>query len=92
MKRYEIVASRKFEKELELCRRRGFDMQKFAEVIDLLGEYGTLPDRYRPHKLSGNFSGYWECHNKPDWLLISKKEESILTLTLVRTGTHSDLF
>ncbi len=92
MKRYEIVASRKFEKELELCRRRGFDMQKFAEVIDLLGEYGTLPDRYRPHKLSGNFSGYWECHIKPDWLLIWKKEESILTLTLVRTGTHSDLF
>ncbi len=92
MKRYEIVASRKFEKELELCRRRGFDMQKFAEVIDLLGEYGTLPQEYRPHKLSGNFAGGWECHIKGDWLLIWEQYDHELLLRLVRTGTHSDLF
>ncbi|MDO4426646.1 MAG: type II toxin-antitoxin system YafQ family toxin [Moraxella sp.] len=24
----------------------------------------------RPHLLSGNYSGFWECHIKPDWLLI----------------------
>ena len=33
-----------------------------------------------------------ECHIQPDWLLIYLKQESILTLTLVDTGTHSDLF
>jgi mRNA interferase YafQ len=33
-----------------------------------------------------------ECHLTPDWLLIYKIEQHILTLTLTRTGTHSDLF
>ena len=40
----------------------------------------------------GNYEGYRECHITPDWLLIYKIENEILTLTLTRTGTHSDLF
>ena len=42
--------------------------------------------------LTGNFSGYYECHIKPDWLLIYLIENDILTFTLIDTGTHSDLF
>ena len=33
-----------------------------------------------------------ECHIEPDWLLIYKIEEDILTLNLIRTGKHNDLF
>lgn len=33
-----------------------------------------------------------ECHIEPDWLLIYKIEEEILTLNLIRTGKHNDLF
>ena len=29
---------------------------------------------------------------EPDWLLVYKITESVLVLTLYRTGTHSDLF
>jgi mRNA interferase YafQ len=53
----------------------------------------------RPHLLSGNYSGFWECHIKPDWLLIyqfseetNENGEVIEFVTFVRTGTHSDLF
>ncbi len=42
--------------------------------------------------LSSNFSGFRECHIKPDWLLIYLIENDILTLTLVDTGSHSDIF
>ncbi|WP_317132770.1 type II toxin-antitoxin system YafQ family toxin [Pedobacter sp. BS3] len=42
--------------------------------------------------MSGNWDGYWECHIKPDWLLIWKQDETIKLITLTRTGTHSDLF
>ena len=31
-------------------------------------------------------------YTKPDWLLIWKQEDSIHLITLMRTGTHSDLF
>jgi mRNA interferase YafQ len=44
----------------------------------------------RLHQLSGNWSGYWECHIEPDWLLV--REQNDEWQTLVRTGTHADLF
>ena len=33
-----------------------------------------------------------ECHIQPDWLLVYMIEHEKLVLTLVRTGSHSDLF
>ena len=48
--------------------------------------------KYRDHELNGKFKGFRECHIKPDWLLVYLIENDILTLTLVDTGTHSDIF
>ena len=62
------------------------------EVIDTLATKGALPPKYNPHILSGKWSGVWECHIQPDWLLLWKQNDSILELVLVATGTHSDLF
>lgn len=52
----------------------------------------TLPEKYRDHSLTGNFSGCRECHITPDWLLIYEISQQVLILYLTRTGTHSDLF
>ena len=51
-----------------------------------------LPAKYHDHSLSGDYSGYRECHILPDWLLIYRIEKALLILGLTRTGTHSDLF
>ena len=67
-------------------------MALLDEVVTLLAETGKLPKKYKPHVLSGNWKGYWECHIQSDWLLIWKQDEVIKLVTLVRTGTHSDLF
>jgi mRNA interferase YafQ len=64
----------------------------FEEVVTLLAETGTLPSRYRPHKLTGDWQGFWECHIQPNWLLIWEQHEKELILILTDTGTHSDLF
>jgi mRNA interferase YafQ len=64
----------------------------FEEVLRILVQNKPLPQKYRDHQLVGNYSGHRECHITPDWLLIYKIEEDILTLSLTRTGTHSDLF
>ncbi|MGC1157621.1 MAG: type II toxin-antitoxin system YafQ family toxin, partial [Acidobacteriaceae bacterium] len=50
-----------------------------------------LDARLRDHNLSGDWSGYRECHIKPDLLLIYRKSESDL-LRLARLGSHSELF
>lgn len=42
------------------------------------------------HKLSGEWSGFWECHIESDWLLIyDVTDEAVL---LAGTGSHADLF
>jgi mRNA interferase YafQ len=59
-------------------------------AVELLAETGTLPEGYRPHKLTGEWKGVWECHIEPDWLLIY--DVTPTEVLLIRTGTHSDLF
>ena len=66
--------------------------QLLKEAISILATGGALPERYRDHALTGNLSGFRECHILPDLLLVYLMEEDVLVLTLVRTGTHSDLF
>lgn len=47
---------------------------------------------YRPHKLTGNLRGKWECHIKSNWLLVWEQYHDELLLIMIDTGTHSDLF
>ena len=61
-------------------------------TVDKLRQGIALEERYRDHESSGNFKGFRECHIKPVWLLVYLIENDILTLTLVDTGTHSDIF
>ena len=81
-----------YKKSYKLMKRRGLDPSALDEVVDLLRQGKQLDEKYRDHGLSGNYAGFRECHVKPDWLLIYLIENDILTLTLVDTGTHSDLF
>ncbi len=66
-------------------------MTLLETVVELLLDGQTLPEKYRDHQLTGNWKGYRECHIEPDWLLVYKIYESKQILSLVRTGTHSDL-
>lgn len=75
-----------------VIKQPGHSPELFQEVLDHLVTEQTLPTKYRDHALSGNYAGFRECHILPDWLLIYKIESDILTLTLTRTGSHSDLF
>ena len=62
------------------------------EIISKLANGEALAEKHRDHNLTGNWSGFRECHILPDWLLIYRVENDVLVLTLTRTGTHSDLF
>ncbi|MDE6543468.1 MAG: type II toxin-antitoxin system YafQ family toxin [Muribaculaceae bacterium] len=90
--KYRIDTTRNFDKALKKCIKRGLDMSRFKEVIDLLSTTGTLPAKYRPHKLVGKYAGAWECHITPDWLLVWEQYDDELLLLLIDTGSHSDLF
>ena len=64
------------------------------DIVSILAEKGVkgLDKKHFPHKLSGKYKGYWECHVKPGLLLIWDENEILNLIELVRSGTHSDLF
>jgi len=89
---YKISISNKFEKDFVKCAKRNYNLELLGKVLEILESSGRLPKSYKPHVLSGDYNGYWECHIKPDWLLIWKQDDTKKLIDLVRTGTHSDLF
>ena len=90
--KYKIIPSKRFEKDMKRCQKRGYNMQLIKDAILLLAETGTLPSEYNPHLLHGDRKGQWECHIQPDWLLIWEQHDQELILVMLNTGTHSDLF
>lgn len=94
----ELTKTNLFKKELKLMFKRGKDLKKLSETINLvlnnanagISHHALLPAEYSLHKLSGQYSGYWECHIEPDWLLVYYLDDEVLRLE--RTGTHSDIF
>jgi len=86
----DIRYSTQFKKDFKACVKRSYKMPMLKQVIDTLRIPAPLPAANKDHKLSGNYSGYKECHIVPDWLLIYKQTDT--ELKLHRTGTHADLF
>ena len=81
-----------FKKDYKLAIKRGRNIEVLDDTIRMIANEMPLPQKYCDHALSGNYKGFRECHVEPDWLLIYAVEKNVLTLTLSRTGTHSDLF
>ena len=80
-----------FKKDLKKIKNNPHKIQNLKQVLLNLEENGVVPSEYYPHKLTGNYSGYMECHEKNDMLLIwIDADENIIKL--VRLGSHSELF
>ena len=89
---YHLKFTSEYKRAYKRMKTRGVDLALLDEVVDRLRRGEMLEARYRDHALSGNFRGFRECHIKPDWLLVYLIENDILTLTLVDTGSHADIF
>jgi mRNA interferase YafQ len=89
---YRIEYTNRFKKDVKRVIKRGYDISLLETAIGLLQETGALPPQYKTHKLQGNYAGAYECHIKADWLMVWEQNDTVLTLLLLTTGTHSDLF
>lgn len=88
-----IEFTSRFKKDYKrLQKQEFFNKQEFDYVVEKLANQTPLEPKYCDHELKGEYAGHRECHIKPDWLLVYKIKDDILTLTLTRTGTHSDLY
>jgi mRNA interferase YafQ len=88
----EIEFTNKMKRDTKLMKKRGKDMSKLTDTLNLLASRAPIPEHYRDHQLSGDMKDFRECHIEPNWLLIYQIFEDKLILTASGTGTHSDLF
>jgi mRNA interferase YafQ len=88
----EIRPSNQFKKDVKLAKRRGLDLNLLINTIDKIANREILESKFMDHQLTGNYSGFRECHIQPDWLLVYKVIDEELVLVVFRTGSHSDLF
>lgn len=89
---YKVKITNTFKRSYKLMKKRGLDISLLDKVIDDIRQGKEFDIKYRNHELKGKFKGFYECHIQPDWLLIYLIENDILTLTLVDTGSHADIF
>ena len=89
-KMLKLSTTTKFNKDLKLCQKRGFNLNLLYSVVNTLRIPAVLPHKNKDHNLTGKYKGCRECHIMPDWLLIYRIKDDELMLD--RTGTHSDLF
>ena len=87
-----IVTSNQFKRDLKLARKRGCKMEHLRDVVNALANEQKLDEKYRDHRLAGNYNGFRECHVEPDWFLVYRINQDALELFLFRTGTYSALF
>ena len=78
-----------YKRETKGRHRSTLDESLVAVLRSLVADM-PLPERYRDHALTGDWSGYRDCHIKPDLVLIYEKPDAD-TLRLIRLGSHSEL-
>ncbi|WQV30701.1 type II toxin-antitoxin system YafQ family toxin [Helicobacter pylori] len=66
------------------------ELEVFDLVVENLRNQIPLDEKFKDHALVGEYKGCRECHIKPDVLLVYRVKDNVLTL--VRLGSHSELF
>ncbi len=67
---YQLATTKQFERDYKLCKKRGYKISLLNTIILQLEETGLVGAKNKPHKLTGNYNGFKECHIQPDWLLV----------------------
>ena len=78
---WELRMTSQFKKDLRLAKKQKTekDLDLLFSTIKRILNQEKLID-LKQHKLMGSYDGFYECHLKPDWLLVWKvfEEEKII--------------
>lgn len=83
-----------FKKSFKKIKKQKKEEKELWDIVEKLANGETLPPKNKDHELYDNkyYKNCRECHIKPDWLLIYRRNHKELLLVLVVTGSHSELF
>lgn len=91
---YRLETTTRFKKDLKKIKRIETYFKATTAVLKMLQQGGVVevPEKMRPHLLKGNYKNHWECHIKPDLLIIWFQVDEQQVIRLIRIGSHSELF
>ena len=84
--------SSSFKKDLKSYEHNRVMLTELRKVLDALVKGEDLPLKNANHRLVGEFKDCFECHIKPDVLLIYKIKKLEVTILLLRIGSYSELY
>lgn len=86
-----LEITRKFKRDYKREARSDPDLDdSLWPVVECLRTDAPLPQSLSDHGLKGAWKGFRDCHIRPDLVLIYEKPKNVLTL--VRLGSHSEIF
>jgi mRNA interferase YafQ len=56
----------RFKRDYKLAKKRGLDIRLLDCIIEELANQRQLEQKYQDHPLSGDCTGFRECHIQPD--------------------------
>ena len=81
-----------FIKDLNKARLADSQFEKLIQYLNVLKESKQLPAKSKDHSLSGEYQDCREFHLGGDMLIIYLENLKTKEITLLRIGTHSQLF
>jgi mRNA interferase YafQ len=84
--------SNHFKKDLKRYKNNHTVLDELEKILNILVKGERLPLKNSNHRLIGEFKDCFECHVRPDVLIIYKIERSEITILLLRIGSHSEIF
>lgn len=88
---WELEYTTQFKKDLKRYKHQSEKIAALKNLLLQLKETGMVDWIFRPHMLSGEYTGCVECHIQNDFLLIWM-DKTEYVIKLVRLGSHSELF
>ena len=87
----EVRKTSQFKKDFKRFSKDSDKIRALYQIVAKIANEEEIPSVYRPHPLKGDWRGFMECHIGDDYLLIWYDKEQDF-ITLVRLGSHSELF
>ena len=88
---YLLIPTTRFKKDLKKYKGDLEDIRSLLKILEAKGADG-IQKKMKPHLLKGKYKNHWECHIRPDRLIIWIQIEEPKEIKLIRIGSHSDLF
>ena len=85
-----IEQTTSFKKDFKQYYKNEIIKERLNDILTKLLNNIQLDSKYKNHPLKGKYVGFYDCHILPDLILIYQLTDT--KISLIRIGTHSNLF